>query len=93
MARIQEYDRRWRGNGYGINEREQQYVHMKGQPKIRNMQMAVRVCARVRLIVSGGCLRVRGSKGMKSKYDDDLCVWRTKKQRYMSFLGVNAMTW
>ena len=38
---IQEYGRRpWR-NGFGINEREQQYVHMKSQPKMRNMQMAV----------------------------------------------------
>ena len=33
MARIQEYGwRRWR-NGVGIKEREQQYVHMKSQPK------------------------------------------------------------
>ena len=31
VARIQEYGRRWWSNG--INEREQQYVHMKSQPK------------------------------------------------------------
>ena len=32
VARIQEYvRRRWR-NDFGINEREQQYVHMKSQP-------------------------------------------------------------
>ena len=32
------------------------------------------VGARVRLMVRGGCLPVRGSKGMEWKYDDDLCV-------------------
>ena len=41
VARIQEYGRRQWRNGFGINEREQQYVHMKSQPKMRNMQMAV----------------------------------------------------
>ena len=41
VTRIQEYgSRQWR-NGFGINEREQQYVHMKSQPKMRNMQMPV----------------------------------------------------
>ena len=33
MARIQEYGRRQWRNGFGINEREQQYVHMKSQQK------------------------------------------------------------
>ena len=32
------------------------------------------VGARVRLMVRGGCLPVRGYKGMEWKYDDDLCV-------------------
>ena len=33
VARIQEYcRRRWR-NDFSINEREQQYVHMKSQPR------------------------------------------------------------
>ena len=33
VARIQEYGkRRWR-NGFGTNQREQQYVDMKSQPK------------------------------------------------------------
>ena len=41
VARIQEDGmRQWR-NGFGINEREQQYVLMKSQPKNRNMQMTV----------------------------------------------------
>ena len=35
-----EYGRRRWGNGFGINEREQPYVHMKSQPKKRHMQMA-----------------------------------------------------
>ena len=33
----------------------------------------------MRLLVRGGCLPVRGSKGMEWKYDDDLCVWGTKE--------------
>ena len=37
------------------------------------------VGARVRLMVRGGCLPVRGSKGMDWKYDDDLCVCGTKE--------------
>ena len=32
VARIQEYSRRQWRNGFGINEREQQYVYMKSQP-------------------------------------------------------------
>ena len=60
------------------NEREQQYVHMKCQPK--NEKYAnIRVGARVRLMVRGGCLPVRGYKGMEWKYDDDLCVCGTKE--------------
>ena len=33
VARIQEFGRRQWRIGFGINEREQQYVHMKSQPK------------------------------------------------------------
>ena len=33
VARIQEYGRRQWRNGFGINEREQRYVHMKSHPK------------------------------------------------------------
>ena len=33
VARIQEYGKRQWRNGFVINEREQQYVHMKSQPK------------------------------------------------------------
>ena len=41
-ARIQDYGRQQWRNGFGINEREQQYVHMKSHPKIsRNIQMAL----------------------------------------------------
>ena len=55
-------DMEW--NGFRINEREQQYVHMKSQPKnekYANGSMG----ARVRLMVRGRCLPVRGSKGME----------------------------
>ena len=47
-------------------------------------------------MVRGGCLPIRGSKGMKWKYDDNLCVCvcvGQTKQRYMYFLGLNVMTW
>ena len=73
VSRIQEYGRRqWR------NEREQHYVHMKSQPK--NEKYAnCSVGARVRLMVRGSCLPVRGSKGMEWKYDDDLCVCGTNE--------------
>ena len=33
----------------------------------------------MRLMVRGGCLPVRGSKGMEWKYDDDLSVCGTKE--------------
>ena len=35
-------------------------------------------------MVRGGCLPVRGPKGMEWMYDDDVCVWN-KKQIYMCF--------
>ena len=44
-----------------------------------DMQMAVWERDRVRLMVRGGCLPVRGSKGMEWKYDDDLCVCGEKE--------------
>ena len=77
-ARIQVYGRRrWR-NGVGIHEREQQYVHMKSQPKYEKYANGS-VGARVTLMVRGGCLPIRGSKGMEWKYDDALCVCGTKE--------------
>ena len=55
VARIQEYGRRWWRNGFSINEREQQYVHMKSQPKNEKYANGS-VGAKVRLMVRGGCL-------------------------------------
>ena len=63
------------GMVFGINEREQQYAHMKSQPKHEKYANG---SVGVRLMVRGGCLLVRGSKGMEWKYDDDLCVCGTK---------------
>ena len=64
VVRIQEDGRRQCRNGFGINEREQQYVHMKSQPK--KMKYANgSVGARVRFMVRGGCLLVRGFNGME----------------------------
>ena len=51
---------------------------MKSQPKNEKYANGS-VGARVRLMVRGGCLPVRGSKGMDWKYDDDLCVCGTKE--------------
>ena len=70
VMRIQEYGRRQWRNCFGINKREQQYVHRRvnqNNEKYTNGSVG----ARVRLMVRGGCLQVRGSKGMKWKYDDD----------------------
>ena len=75
MERIQEYGWRWWMNCFGINEREQQYVHVKSKKK---KYANGSVGARVRLMVRGGCLLVRGSKEMEWKYDDDLYVCRNK---------------
>ena len=70
VERIKEYGRRWWRNGFGMNEREQQYLQVKSEPQHENCANGS-VGARVRLTVRRGCLPVRGSKGMESKYDDD----------------------
>ena len=91
VARNQEYERRrWR-NGFSINEKEQQYVHMKTQPKYEKYANGS-MGARVILMVRGGCLPVRGSKGMEWKYDYDLCLCGTIKNRDACVFSVNAMT-
>ena len=64
VGRSQEYGRRQWRNGFGINEREQQYVHMKSQPNNEKYANGS-VGARVRLMVRGGCLPVRGSNEME----------------------------
>ena len=51
---------------------------MKSQPKNEKYANGS-VGARVRLMVRGGCLPVRGSTGMEWNYDDDLCVYGTKE--------------
>ena len=70
--RIQEVGREvWR-NAFNETEREKEYVKMKRCP--RNDSFADRsVGDRVRLMVRGGCLPVRGSERMAWKYDDDCC--------------------
>ena len=57
-ARIQEYVRKQWWNGFGINEREQQYVHVKNQP-INEKYADGSKRARVRLM---GQKRVSSSK-------------------------------
>ena len=63
MEIIREYGRRLWRNGIGMNEREQQYVQVKSQPK-NDKYANDSVGTRVRLMVRGGCLPVRGSKGI-----------------------------
>ena len=41
----------------------------------------------MRLMVRGGCLPVRGSKGMEWKYDDDLCVCGGKSDMVRRWLS------
>ena len=86
VARIEEYGRRTWRNAFGINEKEQQYVHMKSQPK-NEIYANESVGTRVSLMVKGGCLPVRGSKGMEWKYDDDLtlCVWDRRNRDPCAF--------
>ena len=64
VTRNQEDGRRQWRNRFGINERAQQYVHMKSQPTNEKYANGS-VGARVRLMVRGGCLPVRGSEGME----------------------------
>ena len=90
VARIQEDGRRQWRNGFGINEREQQYVHMKSQPKNEKYANGS-VGGRVRLMVRGGCLPVRGSKGMDWKYDDYLCVCGTKETEIHVFFECKCL--
>ena len=75
--RINEYGRKWWRNGFGMNRREQQYLQVNSQPKNEKYANG-RMGARGRLMVRGGCLPVRGSKGMELKNDDDLCMCETK---------------
>ena len=46
--------------------------------------------ARVRIMVRGGCLPVRGSKGMEWKYDDDLWVCGTRETEIHVLLECNC---
>ena len=48
--------------------------------------------ARVRLMVRGGFQPVRRSKGMKWKYNDDLCVCGTNETEIHVFSNANDMT-
>ena len=70
--RIQDVGRQSWKNGFNDTEREKEYVEMKRCP--RNESFADgSVGARVKLMVRGGCLPVRGCKRMAGKYDDDCC--------------------
>ena len=70
--RIQEASREAWNNGFNETEREKECVQMKRCP--RNANFAdVSVGARVRLMVRGGCVPVRGSERMAWKYD--YCCW------------------
>ena len=61
--KIKEYGRRW-WRKFRKNDREQEYLKVKSQPKNKKCANLC-VGAKVRLMVRGGCLPVRGSKGME----------------------------
>ena len=70
--RIQESGRRAWKDGFNDTEKEKEYVRMKESP--RNDSFADgSVGARVRLMVRGGFLPVRGSERMTWKYDECRC--------------------
>ena len=70
---------------FGIDEREQEYIQVKRQPRKREYVNGS-LGARVRLMVRGGCLPVRGYKGMEWQYDDDWCACETKETEMHVFL-------
>ena len=61
--RIQEGGRQSWKIGFNDTEREKEYVEMKRCPKNESFADGS-VCARVKLMVKGGCLLVRGSEMM-----------------------------
>ena len=70
--RIQEVGREAWKAGFKDIEREHEYVKMKkchGRERFSDGSVG----AKVRLMVSGGCLPASGSETMKWKYQDDLC--------------------
>ena len=69
-------------NGFGINDREQEYSKVEGQPKNEKYANGS-VGAMVRLMVSGGCVPVRRFKGMEWKFTGALCECVQMKQRCM----------
>ena len=66
VERINEYSRRLCGYGLGIHERELEYIQVKSQPKNKTYTSG-NVEMRVRLMVRGCCLLVKGSKGKEMK--------------------------
>ena len=94
VDRIQEHSRRWWRYDFDMNEREQQYVRVKSQPKYDKYENGC-VGARVRLMVRGYCLSVRGSKGMEWNGNTIMiyvCAGQ-KKEIYMCYSSANAMAW
>ena len=68
--RIQECGRRAWKDGFNDTEREKEYVRMKESPRNKSFADGSFGARRVRLMVGGGCLPVRGSERMTWKYDD-----------------------
>ena len=68
----------WWRNDFGIDDIEQEYLKVKRQPNNEKYTNGS-VGERVRLIVRGGCLRVRSFTGMEWKYADDMCECGTNE--------------
>ena len=58
-------------DGFQNTEREKEYVMKECHRRERFSDGSVG--AKVRLMVKGGCLPIRGSETMKWKYQDDMC--------------------
>ena len=86
-ARIQEHGRRQWRNGFGIHEREQQYIHLKSQQK--NDKYANESKSEI-----NGQRRVHASKSFYRNGNMMIyvCVGQ-RKLIYVCFLSVKAMTW
>ena len=63
VERVKDYEMRWQRNGLGMNDTEHEYLQMKSLTKNEKYANGS-AGARVRLIVRGGWLPVRSSKGI-----------------------------
>ena len=83
-SRIREVGKQVWKNGFIDTEREKEYVQMKECPRNEGFTDG-KVGARVKLMVRGGCLPVRGSDRMTWKYDDKCRCGLVKTEKPVLF--------